>query len=66
MTLPASSYAQIRQLVLVERGELVIVEGGDRHTLHAGDCLGFGSPSEVSFANKGAEDCHYLVLLARR
>ena len=66
VTLPASSYAQIRQLVLVERGELVIVEGGDRHTLHVGDCLGFGSPSEVSFANESAEDCHYLVLLVRR
>ncbi len=66
VTLPASSYAQIRQLVLVEQGELVIVEGGDRHALHAGDCLGFGPPSEVTLSNESAEPCCYLVLLVRR
>src|ERR1700677_2728495 len=40
VVLPASSYAFIRQVVWVEVGELVILEGGERHVLGAGDCLG--------------------------
>src|SRR5712692_8552532 len=43
---PASSYAHIRQAVWVQTGDLVILEGGDRQLLRAGDCLGFGPPSE--------------------
>ena len=65
VVLPASSYAHIRQAVWVQAGELVIVEGGERHLLGAGDCLGFGPPSEVTFANETAEPCAYLVVLAR-
>src|SRR5258708_7682029 len=63
--LPASSYAHIRQCVWVQTGVLVIVEAGDRHVLGAGDCLGFGSPSEVTFANETAGPCAYVVVLAR-
>ncbi|MGY2894316.1 helix-turn-helix domain-containing protein [Deinococcus sp. UYEF24] len=66
VTLPASSYAQIRQVVLVQAGELSILEGQERHALHAGDCLGFGPPCEVTFSNEGTEPCTYLVALARR
>jgi transcriptional regulator with XRE-family HTH domain len=65
VVLPASSYAHIRQVVWVQKGELVIREGGDRHLLRAGDCLGFGPPSEVTFANETAKPCIYLVVLAR-
>jgi transcriptional regulator with XRE-family HTH domain len=65
VVLPASSYAQIRQAVWVLTGDLVILEGGDRHLLGAGDCLGFGPPSEVTFANETAAPCTYLVVLAR-
>jgi hypothetical protein len=65
VVLPASSYAHIRQAIWVETGELVIVEGGERHLLSAGDCLGFGAPSEVTFANETAAPCLYLVVLAR-
>lgn len=65
VVLPASSYAHIRQAVWVQTGELVIVEGDDRHLLSAGDCLGFGPPSEVTIANETAEPCVYLVVLAR-
>ena len=36
-----------RQAVWVQAGALVIVEGGERHELGAGDCLGFGPPSDV-------------------
>jgi transcriptional regulator with XRE-family HTH domain len=63
--LPTSSYAHIRQAVWVRTGELVILEGGDRHVLSAGDCLGFGPPSEVTFANETATPCMYIVVLAR-
>jgi transcriptional regulator with XRE-family HTH domain len=65
VVLPASSYAQIRQAVWVLSGDLVIEEGGDRHLLSAGDCLGFGPPSEVTIANETAAPCAYLVVLAR-
>src|SRR4051794_8670436 len=63
--LPASSYANIRQLVWVRTGELVVTEGGERHALAAGDCLGFGSPAETVFANEATVPCTYLVALAR-
>src|SRR5262249_45712729 len=54
VVLPASSYAHIRQAVWVLTGDLAIIEGGERHLLSAGDCLGFGPPSEVTFANETA------------
>ena len=65
VVMPASSYAHIRQAVWVQSGELVIVEGGDRRLLGAGDCLGFGPPCNVTFANETAAPCTYLVVLAR-
>ena len=65
VVLPASSYAHIRQAVWVRSGELVVLEGGERHVLSVGDCLGFGPPSEVTFANETAAPCTYVVVLAR-
>jgi len=65
VTLPASSYAHIRQLVWVQTGNLVITEGGERHELAAGDCLGFGSPADTTFANESNAACVYVVALAR-
>ena len=65
VTLPASSYAHIRQIIWVRTGELTIVEGGERHSLAPGDCLGFGTPAEVTIANEGATPCTYVVALAR-
>ena len=65
VVLPASSYAHIRQAIWVQKGKLVILEGGERHLLGSGDCLGFGPPSEVTLANETAAPCTYLVLLAR-
>ncbi len=65
VVLPASSYARIRQAIWVMAGDLVILEGGDRHELASGDCLGFGPPSEVTLANETASPCTYLVVLAR-
>jgi transcriptional regulator with XRE-family HTH domain len=65
VTLPASSYAHIRQLVWVQTGSLVITEAGQRHLLGAGDCLGFGPPVETTFANETSAPCVYVVALAR-
>jgi transcriptional regulator with XRE-family HTH domain len=65
VVLPASSYAHIRQAIWVQTGELAIIEGGERHVLSAGDCLGFGPPCEVTIANETAAPCTYLVVLAR-
>ncbi|HEX5380595.1 MAG TPA: XRE family transcriptional regulator [Phenylobacterium sp.] len=65
VTFPASSYALIRQVVWVTAGDLVILEGGERHELAAGDCLGFGPPAEVTLANESARPCAYVVALAR-
>src|SRR6267154_2592254 len=45
VTLPASSYAHIRQTLWVLSGALVIIEAGERHELGTGDCLGFGPPA---------------------
>jgi len=65
VTLPASSYAHIRQLVWVLSGSLVITEGGARYVLGSGDCLGFGPPAETTFANETNAGCAYVVALAR-
>ena len=65
VTLPASSYARNRQAVWVQAGALVIIEAGERHLLGTGDCLAFGSPAEVTFANETASPCTYGVFLAR-
>jgi transcriptional regulator with XRE-family HTH domain len=65
VVLPASSYARIRQAIRVQAGALVIIEGGERQELSAGDCLGFGPPAEVTIANESAAPCTYLVVLAR-
>ena len=65
VTLPASSYARIRQAVWVLEGELVVATSYERHRLCAGDCLGFGAPEETTLANETASVCTYLVVLAR-
>lgn len=65
VTFPASSYARIRQAVWARDGELVIYEGGERHVLGPGDCLGFGPPGEVVLANESDGPCTYVVALAR-
>ena len=65
LSLPASSYAHIRQALWLQTGQLAITEGARRHVLDAGDCLAFGPPSDVIFANDGAVPCAYLVVLAR-
>ena len=62
---PASSYVNLRHVVWVEEGELVLSEGGERHVLKAGDSLGFGPPSDVTYANESKKPCRYIVTLMR-
>src|SRR5260370_14276512 len=45
VTLPASSYAHIRQILWVQSGALVITEAGERDEVGARDCLGFRPPA---------------------
>ncbi|RBZ33931.1 XRE family transcriptional regulator, partial [Klebsiella pneumoniae] len=42
--MPAASYALARQLIWLQQGELVFVEGNTRHEMQAGGCLGLGPP----------------------
>ena len=62
---PAWSYAHTRHVVWVQKGQLSLTEGGVRHDLKAGDGLGFGLPSEVTYANDGVGPCAYTVILVR-
>lgn len=63
---PAHSFALIRQAVWVRSGSLTLVEGGERYVLRAGDCLAFGAPSDVTFANETSQSCRYVVALYRQ
>lgn len=69
VTLPASSYAHIQQVVWVQSGELRLTERRAPDLtwmLAAGDSLGFGTPCDVTFENPGTQPCTYAVFLARR
>lgn len=66
VTMPTTSYAHIRQVVWVLRGQLHLQEGGQHHELNQGDALGFGAPSDVTFRNNSGQDCVYTVALARQ
>lgn len=65
VTLPAASYAHIRQVVWVRDGDLTLIEGGRRCDLSPGDAYGFGAPADTTFANETALPCRYVVALAR-
>ena len=65
VTLPASSYAAIRQVLQLRRGELTLTEGAERRVLKAGDAVGFGPPADVAFANETDAPCRYIVALTR-
>ena len=60
--MPASSYVQARQLIWLQQGELVFVEGDVRHEMQAGDCLELGPPNDCRFINETAQPCVYLVV----
>ncbi|HAV1905315.1 TPA: helix-turn-helix domain-containing protein [Enterobacter hormaechei subsp. steigerwaltii] len=60
--MPASSYALARQLIWLQAGELVFLEGDTRHEMQAGDCLELGPPNDCRFINETDESCLYLVV----
>ncbi|MEG1422128.1 MAG: XRE family transcriptional regulator [Citrobacter sp.] len=60
--MPASSYVQARQLIWLQQGELVFVEGDTRHEMKVGDCLELGPPNDCRFINETAHSCVYLVV----
>jgi uncharacterized cupin superfamily protein len=62
--LPASSDVRIRQLVMVQSGELTLIEAGVQHVLAAGHRAGLSAPGEVIFANEAAVPCLYLVFVS--
>ncbi|HDR1954527.1 TPA: helix-turn-helix transcriptional regulator [Enterobacter hormaechei] len=60
--MPASSYALARQLIWLQAGELVFLEGETRHEMKVGDCLELGPPNDCRFINETDEPCLYLVV----
>ncbi|HMH66064.1 MAG TPA: XRE family transcriptional regulator [Rhizomicrobium sp.] len=62
---PSWSYAHIRHAVWVQAGELTLSEGGNCTVLRPGDSLGFGPPSDVTYANESSAPCTYVVALVR-
>ncbi len=65
VALPASSYVRIRQALWVLSGRMVIREGGQATELGPGDCLAFGPPADVEFANETDMPARYVVAIAR-
>jgi transcriptional regulator with XRE-family HTH domain len=66
VSFPASAYEFSWHVVVVLDGELEVREGRERSLLEAGDRLEFGAPSDVTFRNRGARACRYLVAVVRR
>lgn len=60
--MPASSYALARQLIWLQQGKLLFIEGDTRHAMQAGDCLELGPPNDCRFVNETSETCIYLVV----
>lgn len=61
VSMPASAYAFLRQLVWVLSGQLVFIEGATRHEMAEGDCLELGQPADCIFKNETDRDCVYAV-----
>ena len=65
VTFPAAAYTFRYHQILVLSGTLTLTEGETEHTLAKGDCLELGAPAPVTYANRAARPCMYLVLLVR-
>lgn len=63
---PSDAFVFQHQQIWVMRGTLAFKEGGQTHTLEAGDCLQLGAPADCEFFNPGTKPCVYLVALVRR
>ena len=65
VSMPASAYAFLRQLIWVLEGELVFIEGSVRHEMKEGDCLELGPPMDCVFKNESRRECVYAVAVLR-
>jgi transcriptional regulator with XRE-family HTH domain len=65
VTFPAAAYTFRYHQILVLTGTLTLIEGETEHTLGKGDCLELGPPAPVTYANRTARPCTYLVALVR-
>ncbi len=66
VSMPASSYTFIRQLMWVLKGKLTFIEGDTVHEMETGDCLLLGPPADCTFKTRGREPCTYLVVVMRQ
>ncbi|TPL90689.1 helix-turn-helix transcriptional regulator [Mesorhizobium sp. B2-3-13] len=64
VSLPAASYAFIKQQIWLISGQLEFTEGDQVHRLEPGDCLALGAPSDCTFHALGA-GADYLVALVK-
>lgn len=60
--MPASAYMEARQLIWLQEGELIFMEGSHRHVMSAGDCLALGPPNNCHFINDSYAPCVYLIV----
>ena len=51
-----------RQLLWVQDGELLFMEGDIAHRMQTGDCLELGPPNDCRFINDSGKPCTYLVV----
>ena len=65
VSFPAAAYTFRYHQILVLAGTLTLCEGDTTHTLAKGDCLELGPPAPVTYANRAARTCTYLVALVR-
>ena len=65
VSLPAASYAFIKQQIWLIEGRLDFTEGDVEHRLEPGDCLALGAPSDCIFHAPGPDAAEYLVALVR-
>lgn len=63
---PASSYAFMRQVIVVLGGQLTFIEGDVAHELQVDDSLELGSQADCTFRNGTDAVCTYLVAVVPR
>jgi transcriptional regulator with XRE-family HTH domain len=61
---PPIHEAGSRETALVERGDVVLHIDGERHELHAGDCVTFDADLPHHFENPGPEDAALLAVVS--
>lgn len=63
---PTTSYVGRQHVIWVLTGSLTVIEGATEWLLEGGDRLLLGEPQPVTYANRSAKPCRYLVCVLRR